>query len=492
MLKKVVGIILVFILLIAGTITVNGAELKTRLDVIKQESETIKLENEQGYITKKIIDSNPETGEVTIQLSLSNTKKEEIVENAIKKTEVIMVIDSSGSMYDYKNEQGIARKTMIVEAAEALGKKLYENVDNIEISAIIFHDNAKELCSLTNNKDEFNNALENWRKSNTRGWTNIDAGITLASEKFNNVTNKIMVVLTDGVPTRDTKGNGSLDVGSEKCKTIAINTREKIEQIREKGIYIIALMTGTETSDLSAEQVIQETALLKEVFGTQTNSTANKYYNISDENINKIVTEDIYKDVVSRVQNPINSIKIVDYFPSEIINNFEFSYVEQPNVGNVSSQIDENTNNIIWEIDKLDGEEMATLKYKLKIKDMKNLSLLNKTIATNDKVVLTYKDTASKDYTATLTSSPQIQLTEIKENVNSNENENRNENKNEIRNEIGNEVINNNQSKQTDNTVANTILPKTGENIVIIGIITILIVSGVFYYIKTKKYNDIK
>ena len=240
MLKKVVGIILVFILLIAGTITVNGAELKTRLDVIKQESETIKLENEQGYITKKIIDSNPETGEVTIQLSLSNTKKEEIVENAIKKTEVIMVIDSSGSMYDYKNEQGIARKTMIVEAAEALGKKLYENVDNIEISAIIFHDNAKELCSLTNNKDEFNNALENWRKSNTRGWTNIDAGITLASEKFNNVTNKIMVVLTDGVPTRDTKGNGSLDVGSEKCKTIAINTREKIEQIREKGIYIIA------------------------------------------------------------------------------------------------------------------------------------------------------------------------------------------------------------------------------------------------------------
>ena len=46
---------------------------------------------------------------------------------------------------------------------------------------------------------------------------------------------------------------------------------------------------------------------------------------------------------------------------------------------------------------------------------MKNNNLLNKTIATNEKVVLTYKDKDSKDYTVELTSSPKIQLSEVKE-----------------------------------------------------------------------------
>ena len=46
---------------------------------------------------------------------------------------------------------------------------------------------------------------------------------------------------------------------------------------------------------------------------------------------------------------------------------------------------------------------------------MKNQALLNQTIATNEKVVLTYKDTNAKDYTVELTSSPKIQLSEVKE-----------------------------------------------------------------------------
>lgn len=44
---------------------------------------------------------------------------------------------------------------------------------------------------------------------------------------------------------------------------------------------------------------------------------------------------------------------------------------------------------------------------------MKNKDLLNKTISTNEKVVLTYKDIEQKDYTVTLTSSPKIQLSKI-------------------------------------------------------------------------------
>ena len=46
---------------------------------------------------------------------------------------------------------------------------------------------------------------------------------------------------------------------------------------------------------------------------------------------------------------------------------------------------------------------------------MQNQKLLNKTIATNEKVILTYNDVDEKGYTVTLESSPKIQLSEIKE-----------------------------------------------------------------------------
>ena len=127
------------------------------------------------------------------------------------------------------------------------------------------------------------------------------------------------------------------------------------------------------------------------------------------------INDKIYIEVLEKVQNPINTVKIVDYFPEDITENFEFSYVGNASIGTASEGIDEETKTISWDIGTLKGDEVATLKYKLKIKDMQNTDLLKKTIATNEKVVLTYKDTKSKDYTVELTSSPKIQLSEEKE-----------------------------------------------------------------------------
>ena len=76
MLKKI-SIILISIILILGICSnVNADELKTSLDIIQNASETKYLENDQGYVSKSIVDSNAETGEVTIELKLNNTKKE--------------------------------------------------------------------------------------------------------------------------------------------------------------------------------------------------------------------------------------------------------------------------------------------------------------------------------------------------------------------------------------------------------------------------------
>ena len=36
-----------------------------------------------------------------------------------------------------------------------------------------------------------------------------------------------------------------------------------------------------------------------------------------------VVTNDILADVMEKIQNPINTTKIVDYFPEDIIDNFD-------------------------------------------------------------------------------------------------------------------------------------------------------------------------
>lgn len=169
---------------------------------------------------------------------------------------------------------------------------------------------------------------------------------------------------------------------------------------------------------------------------------------------------------MEKIQNPINTVKIVDYFPEDITENFDFSYVGSPSIGTTSDSIDTESKTITWDIGTLKGDEVATLKYKLKIKDMKNTELLNKTIATNDKVVLTYKDTESKDYKVELASSPEIQLSEIK---NSNEN--------------GTDV---------DNSIAPGRLPNTGVSMTIIISAIIVSLIALIFYKQFNKFKDIK
>lgn len=112
--------------------------------------------------------------------------------------------------------------------------------------------------------------------------------------------------------------------------------------------------------------------------------------------------------------NTMRNIKISDVFPKEIINNFEFSYVENQNVGIISDSIDSKTQSISWTIESLGKDESAIVKYKLKIKDMQNENLLNKTISTNEKLTLIYIDSSWKEHSITLNNSPKINLAEIK------------------------------------------------------------------------------
>lgn len=418
MLKKFFIILISILLMIGMCGNVNATELKTSLDIIQKASETKYLENDQGFISKTIVDSNSDTGEVTIELKLSNTTKE-VETNG--KTEIFIVIDDSGSM-EFETENGTRRKNLVIDSTITLITNILNNTNNCSIGLVKFSgpstkygtgsaSNASLLSKLDSNKDSLVNTLQNFKTKTAVNGTNIESGMKLAKDNFStDCKNKIILLITDGLPDSDLHGNTTYNNNQDEIQRLINNTKACLS---DSDTNVISLLTGLSNS---AEDYNEENQTrINEIFGTTTNPTADKFYYISDSNIQKIITEDIYTNVMEKVQNPINTTKIVDYFPEDITDNFDFSYVGSPSIGTASDSIDTESKTITWDIGTLKGDEVATLKYKLKIKDMKNTDLLNKTIATNEKVVLTYKDTESKDYTVELTGSPKIQLSEVKE-----------------------------------------------------------------------------
>ncbi len=455
MIKKLSVILISIVLMISVCGVTHAADLKTSLDIIQKASETKYLENDQGFISKTIVDSNADSGEAIIELKISNTKKAKAVTTTtetVESSEVVFVIDESGSMND-KVEDGKTRRDAVYGASEELATKILDNYTNVKIGVVKFAGqmqgsiaDAAKTCELTNDKTKVLAAIK--ERPSIGSTTNLEAGILIAKGMYTaNAKNKIMIILTDGAP------NGSTREGQMSAREA---TKDTLITTDKAGINIITMLT---------EIGLQATA--EAIFGTQENPTVGKYYYIADSDISTIISESIYKDVIAKLDIPneaITKTKIVDYFPDDIMENFEFSYVGTPNAGTATDKIDVDKKSITWDIGELKGNGVATLRYKLKIKDMKNSKLLNKTIATNQKVVLTYTDKDNKNYTVELTTSPKIQLTEIKEKADAN--------------------------NTTDDTIATKKMPQTGESIIaIVAIVAVVGIVGFAFY-KSNKFRN--
>lgn len=493
MIKRYKRILIILLIILSISFNTNATENKNILTIVEKESKTEYLENNQGYISKTIVDSNSDTGEVTIELKLSNTKKEG--EKTIN-TEIFLVVDNSPSM-DFVTSTGKTRKELILNSATQLVTSIFNSSNNVKIGLIDFHGvnggifgesasiyNATVRQKLTDNKETVLSAIQAQLQRKTIGGTNIDAGLQRAEQNFSKTdNNKVIILLTDGIPNADVKGTkveDGNDVTDKGNIEIGVNTKNTLLKIKNSGIYTITLLTGMSESDGNTDKdgneyedkntLEEKLKAAEDIFGTSTKPTADKYYLVSNVDINKIITEDILKDVTSKIQNPISNTKIVDYFPEDITENFEFSYVENPTIGTTSDDIDPDSKTITWDIGTLKGNEIATLKYKLKLKDMNNTKLLDKVISTNEKVVLTYTDNESKEYEVTLDSSPKVKLTKSED---------------DKKNNIIGSTDKENTSKE-DNTISKNILPNTGK-IILMWSIAIIAVSGIVAHIRYKK-----
>ena len=456
MLKKS-GILLIAIVLIIGTCpNIFAANLKTRLDVIQNASETKNLENDQGYISKTIVDSNSDTGEVTIELKLSNKSQKQETYNNYENTEIFLIVDENIVNHDESFNK-------LINNIETLSNKVFDTNNKTKIgilgikgpicdmrvdendvatwgendqSTVNGNDsNAEIVVPLTNSIDTIKNGLMNMNPSKTIYYTNLQATIKLGNNSFSNNVNRILISLYDKVPSIANGVYNKISYGGwtsiydtaeeaavAKYSTVSNNTKNEILKLKQTNTSFILLRPGdtgydskfynTRTGELVLN--FDGSPYVQNLYGTIDNPTYGKMYTFDDTTIDTIITENIYQDIKDLLQLDMTDVKIVDYFPDDIMENFEFEYVENPSKG-TTDKIDEEAKTITWDIGTLGSEEEATLKYKLKIKDMEDTALLNKTIATNEKVVLTYEDGEDTKYTVELTNSPKIKLTEVKE-----------------------------------------------------------------------------
>ena len=409
--KKISLILFTFITLILLITNLSLASYSTvTMTVVEEPVCTIEL-GEHSQFEKRLIEKNLNNKEVTLQLQVTNN------ETSIKPTgEIMLVLDNSDSMQN-ETSTGEIRKDLVFESAQALVSNLLEDNTQLQIGVVSFSTNtdmskeatiedASIVSSLSSNATELNNAISNIEANGPR--TDLQAGLLLASQQFSEEdNNKYMIVLTDGVP--------NVAIGSNNpyySDTTITQTKEQLQTLEADGIQITTMLTGIDDESYVPNGTDKNFGeIIEEIFGTPENPTAGNFYYVTDDQIETTITENIYNDLLP-VEKTLTNIVIKDYFPEEIIDNFDFAYVSDANIGEISAEVDTSDNSITWTIPELASGQTATVQYTLKLKEDFDSSIVDKILDTNEKVDITYNDFDGTGQSKTSDVTPKLRLTE--------------------------------------------------------------------------------
>ena len=435
---KKIFIALAIILIFTMFSSMVYAATTETFEVVDDQVCTIKI-NDYCDFEKKMTSYDLSKRQVTIQLKVTNNS----VSNQ-PTGEIMLVLDNSNSM---NTNTTPTRQELVYSSAKSLISKMLTNNNNLKVGIVQFSTNsdvsqegtiadASLVSELSNDSTVLINAIDNIEANGAR--TDLEAGITLASQYFTNTnTNKYIIVFTDGVP------NVAIDYDKTYYSDDVVNkTKSKLQSLASN-YNLVTMLTGVSDTDLISTPGGNSSAkdYVEKVFGTTSNPTAGKFYYITDNEIEQTITNNIYNDLLPQSQS-ITNIKINDFFPQEIVDNFDFAYVSNPTKGTISQSID-GDNKIVWELDELASGETATVQYTLTLKDNYDSSIVNKILDTNEKVDVNYKDFDGTDKTKTSEDTPKVRITV--------------------------------PLKGEDKTTAPTIIPKTGK-IALISIAIIFIV----------------
>ena len=408
-------ILLILFLLISLVFSVaNASYSDVTMSVVEEPVCTIKF-GTNSYVERSIISKDLNNKEITIQLKAINSE-----ENLKPAGEIMLVIDNSESM-DAQVADAKTRKDLVINSAKNLITNLLEDNTKLKIGVVSFSTNsnaskegtiedAKLISDLTNNVESLISSVSNIQYDGPR--TNLDAGLSLAKQYFTDKTDKshkYVIVLSDGVP------NVSIDYDKNYYSDDVISkTKASLTSLSSVADNVIVMLTGISNGSATATPSTKTyDQIISEIFGTTTQPTIGKFYYITDDKIESTIKSDIYKDLLP-VSKSFTNLKIVDTFTKEIVENFDFSYVKEPNIGTISEKIDESTNSITWNIPELKSGETAIVQYKLKLKEDYSKDILDKVLDTNSKLDLTYTDYSNTTDTKSSDVTPKLKLVEPK------------------------------------------------------------------------------
>ena len=460
--KKIALTIFLIIMMMTTSVFATAKSADVKMEVVEDNVCTIKL-NEKANLEKKLVEYDLDKHQVTLQLKVNNA-----AEAKIPSGEMMLVIDSSNSM-DQKVDDNTTRKELVLNSANKLVESLLKaNPTTLKIGVVTFSSSsqkdengnliigteadAQKVCDFTNNVQTLKSKIS--AIEGTGQYTNLDSGLKLAKSQYTSEdNNKYMIVLTDGLPNI---AIGYNDLTSYKGLTDVITaTKATLKSL--DNVDVMTMLTGIDTEDatfrMEGENKYTYGQVIQEVFGTESKPTVGKFYKINDNQIEKTITETIYRELLP-VENALTDIVVKDYFPEYIVNNFEMTYVEGIDTSNVSAKIDTETNSITWNLAKLGANQSAMIQYRLTLKDEFDEKIIGEILNTNDSVEVTYKDFDGSSKTEKSDVTPKIKLTKIEVPV--------------------------------DNTVAPEPIPKAGSPMVIVGMILVVAVAMFFGY-KSRK-----
>lgn len=457
--KFSIAIFLLFVLLS----TTVFASTPVKMEIVENNICDIKLQ-ENANFEKKLIKYDLEKHQVTLQLQISNTEK-----NEIPKGELMLVIDSSSSMNDKVNDSTVTRKDLVLNSATKLVENLLSvNSSTLKIGVVTFS-SSNVASEMGTDKDaqlvsDFTNDLSTLKSKissieGTGNFTDLDSGLKLAKKSFTSEkNNKYLIVLTDGIPNMNV-GNSDL-VSIKALEQVITTTKETLTSLKD--INVISLLTGITSEEATfraeGDKYYTYGQVINGIFGTTENPTVGKFYKINDTEIEKTITEEIYSDLVPVIKT-LKDITVVDYFPQYIVDNFDMAYVEGTDTSKISTKIDKETNSITWTIPELKAGETLSVQYTLTLKDSFDETIIDKILNTNQKVDINYKDFDGKTQTKTSDVSPKIKLTKIPQE----------------------------EPPKKDDTISKEELPKTGATTVFVGFVICSAIATTIFAIKSKK-----
>ncbi len=190
-------------------------------------------------------------------ISTAQIYEREGLKGNFEDTEIMIVIDNSGSMTGTKMEQ-------VKQAAEILTQNLQSKLPGIKIGVANFSENANLIGSVNSNSNNYINGVKNLTAG---GETSIGRGIRAGLSGYTtNGKTRLMVLLTDGQETVETE------------EAVIM----QIEALREGKIELTTLLTGKSEN----------------IFGTEASPRYGKVYEIEDNSsIIDTVTNELYEEI---------------------------------------------------------------------------------------------------------------------------------------------------------------------------------------------------